>query len=118
MSENRENVVQQKSFDFAVIVVQLCYRLRDSHEYVLSKQLMRSGTSIGANIEEALGGQSRSDFVSKMSIARKEARETRYWLRILKASAIIDLDVSRELGLVEELLRLLTAIIKSTKDNQ
>jgi four helix bundle protein len=116
VSESRENVVQQKSFHFAVIIVRLCYSLRDSHEYVLSRQLMRCGTSIGANIEEALGAESRNDFISKMSIARKEARETRYWLRLLKASSIVQIDLAHELELVEELLKILTSILKSTKN--
>lgn len=116
MRISHENVVQDKSFHFAVVIVRLCYHLRDNHEYIISRQLMRCGTSIGANIEEAIGGESRNDFVSKLSIARKEARETRYWLRLLKASAIVEVDVSHELALAEELLRLLTSIIKSTKD--
>jgi four helix bundle protein len=112
----KDNPIQAKSFQFAVDVVQLCYRLRDNHEYLLSKQLIRSGTSIGANVEEALAGQSRSDFISKMSIARKETRETRYWLRVIRASAITTIDVSHELAEAEELLRMLTAIIMTSRE--
>lgn len=74
----RNNIVQQKSFDFALEIIELYCELRNQHEYVIAKQLLRSGTSIGANVEEALAGQSRNDFISKLSIARKEARETRY----------------------------------------
>ncbi len=111
----RDNTVQQKAFEFALQVINLYCRLRDNREYVLSKQLLRSGPSIGANVEEALGDQSRNDFIAKMSIAYKEARETRYWLLLLQASQLARIDVSQELSQVEELLRLLTSIIKTTQ---
>lgn len=78
------NVIQAKSYAFAVRIVKLYQHLSaEKKEYVLSRQVLRCGTSIGANVEEAIGGQSRADFVSKMSIAYKEARETSYWLRLL-----------------------------------
>ncbi len=81
----KENVVRDKSYAFAIRIVKLYQHLSTKKkEFVLSKQILRCGTSIGANVEEALGGQSRADFVSKMSIAYKEARETCYWLRLLK----------------------------------
>lgn len=81
----KESVVHQKSFAFAVRIVRLSQYLNgEKREFVLSKQVLRSGTSIGANVEEASGGQSKRDFLSKMSIAYKEARETVYWLRLLK----------------------------------
>ena len=81
----KDNVVQVKSYAFAVRIVRLCQYLRsEKMEYVLSRQLLRSGTSIGANVEEAIGGQSRADFGAKLAIAYKEARESRYWLRLLK----------------------------------
>jgi four helix bundle protein len=111
------NLVQEKSFEFALKIIDLFTRLRDQHEYVMSEQLLRCGTSIGANVEEALGGQSRADFVSKLSIARKEARETHYWLRLIQASRLTSLDVSPEITQVGFLLRLLTSIIKTTKEN-
>ena len=80
-------MVSEKAFAFAVRTVKLCQHLQNKkHEYVLSKQLLRSGTSIGANINEAQQGQSRADFVSKMSIALKETTETKYWLRLLQAT--------------------------------
>ena len=91
----------------------LYQRLVERHEFILSKQLLRSGTSIGANVEEALAGQSRADFIAKLSIARKEARETKYWLRLLAASRLVDVDVTHELAQVDELLNLLTSIIKT-----
>ncbi|NBV29229.1 four helix bundle protein [bacterium] len=83
----KENIVQQKSFDFAVRVVKLYqFLVKEKKEFVLAKQMLRSGTSIGANVEEAIGGQSDKDFTAKMSIAYKEARETVYWLRLLYAT--------------------------------
>jgi four helix bundle protein len=85
-------------------------------EFVLSKQVLRSGTSIGANVEEAIGGQSRRDFLSKCSIAYKEARETRYWLRLLRDTDYLTPQQAESLLTdVDEILRILTSIIKTTK---
>ena len=82
--------IQNKSFRFAVRIVNLCKMLRNERqEYVLSKQLLRSGTSIGANISEAQHAQSRADFLSKLSIALKETSETKYWLRLLEATGYL-----------------------------
>ncbi len=82
-----DNIIQQKSFAFAVRIVNAYkYLLSEKKEFVLSKQLLRSGTSIGANIEESIGGQSDKDFLSKLSVAYKEARETIYWLKLLQAT--------------------------------
>ena len=79
--------IQDKSFSFAVRIVRLCKMIySERKEYVLSNQLMRSGTSIGANIAEAQNAQSRADFLSKLNIALKEATETKYWLRLLRAT--------------------------------
>ena len=79
----KENIIQQKSYLFAIKIIELYKHLIGTKkEFVLSRQLLRSGTSIGANIEEALGGQSKKDFISKISIAYKEARETKYWLSL------------------------------------
>jgi four helix bundle protein len=81
------NIIQQKSFAFAIRIVNLYkFLTTEKKEYVLSKQLLRSGTSVGANIEESIGGQSEKDFISKISIAYKEARESMYWLKLLKAT--------------------------------
>jgi four helix bundle protein len=110
------NVVRVKSFQFALQIIQLYCRLRDQREFVLSKQVLRSGTSIGANVEEAMSAQSRNDFISKMAIASKEARETRYWLRPLRESDLVDTPVDAELAGVEELMRILTSIVKTTKE--
>lgn len=82
-----DNIVQQKSFAFAIRIVNAYkYLSSEKKEFVLSKQLLRSGTSIGANVEESIGGQSDKDFLSKISIAYKEARETIYWLKLLQAT--------------------------------
>ena len=110
-------MVSEKSFAFAVRIVKLCQHLQNvKHEYVLSKQLIRSGTSIGANISEAQQGQSRADFVSKMSIALKETAETKYWLRLLPATDFLTekeyLSVNSDCVEIEKML---TSIIKSAK---
>jgi four helix bundle protein len=117
MMQSKENPVQVKSFKFAVKIVELSKELQKKSDFVISKQLLRSGTSIGANVEEALAGQSRKDFISKMAIASKEARETRYWLRLLQASSVVKDDYSEYLKNIDELIRLLTAIVKTTGSN-
>lgn len=83
----KDNIVQQKSFAFAIRILNVYkYLVSEKKEFVLSKQLLRSGTSIGANIEESIGGQSDKDFFSKISISYKETRETIYWLKLLQAT--------------------------------
>ena len=90
--------------------------MRKQSEYILSKQIVRSGTSIGANVEEASAAQSRKDFISKMSIASKEARETNYWLRLLRDSKLCkNVDTRDLIERSEEIIRILTAIIKTTQ---
>ncbi len=110
-----KSIVQEKSFNFSLRIIRLYQELRKKGEVVLSKQLLRSGTSIGANVEEALAAQTRREFHSKMTISFKEARETRYWLRLLEASKMVNCDYSGCLKEVEELNRILSAITKSTK---
>ena len=112
-----ENVVQTKSYAFAVRIVKLYQYLTISKkEYVLSKQILRSGTSIGANVEEAIGGQSKADFIHKLSIAYKEARETSYWLRLLKDTDYLTPKEFESIHPdVEELCRIIGSIQKSTK---
>ncbi|MFH7029977.1 MAG: four helix bundle protein [Heteroscytonema crispum UTEX LB 1556] len=112
-----ESLIQKESFEFALEIIRLYLDLQDKREYVLSKQLLRSGTSIGANVEEASAAQSRKDFLSKMSIASKEARETKYWLRLLKESKMVDVDVTQAINSVNELIRILTSIVKTTSEN-
>jgi len=114
-----KNDICERTFDFSVRIVKLC-RFLDEQAGVsrtLSKQLIRSGTSIGANVEEAQGGQSRADFLSKISIACKEARETLYWLKLLEATEAVPDDRLKEIRTeANELVGILTAIIKSTKE--
>ena len=112
------NVVEEKSFQFAIRIVRLYQYLRSKKkEFVLSKQLLRSGTSIGANVAEAQQAQSRADFLSKINIALKEAAETEYWLRLLRAT---DYMVEKEFRSIyddcEQVKKLLVAIVKSTKE--
>jgi len=112
-----ESIIRRKSFEFALAIIELYRKLQEKHEYVISRQLLRSGTSIGANVEEATAGQSRRDFLSKMAIASKEARETKYWLLLLQQSRLVDVDVTVHLQQVEELIRILTSIVKTTSQN-
>ena len=89
----KENIIQQKSFLFAIRIINLYkYLINEKKEFVLSKQILRSGTSIGANIEESIGGQSEKDFLYKISISYKEARETIYWLKLLKKTEYIKVE--------------------------
>jgi four helix bundle protein len=111
-----ESIVRGKSFAFALEIISLYKQLQSEKEFVLSKQMLRSGTSIGANIEEALAAQSRRDFLSKMSIASKEARETRYWLVLLQQSKLTKLDLKTAIIQVESLNRILTSIVKTTAE--
>ncbi|MBN2785882.1 MAG: four helix bundle protein [Pontiellaceae bacterium] len=111
--------IQDRSFQFAVRIVKLCKFLNEQPgvSRTLSHQLIRSGTSVGANIEEAQGGQSRADFLSKMSIALKEARETHYWLKLLSAADVVKSDLIAEIQTESnELVAILTTIVKSTKE--
>lgn len=113
-----KSIVKEKSYKFALEIIKLYKFLIKQNEYILSKQLLKSGTSIGANVEEALAGQSRADFLSKMSIASKEARETNYWLRLLRDGEIIDRKrLYPLLTESESLIRILTSIVKTTSTN-
>ena len=116
---DRGNPVRDKSYAFALAVVQEVRGLRSrSREYELTGQLLRSATSIGANVEEATAGQSKKDFTAKMAIASKEARESRYWIRLLTDAGILSRDRGNELcSQCEELVRLLTAIVKTSTKN-
>jgi len=112
-----ENVIVKKSYDFAKRIVKLYLFLsKEKNEYILSKQILRSGTSIGANVEEAQGGQSKRDFIAKTQISLKEAKETRYWLRLLRDTDILETELANSLiNDCEEILYILTAILKSSK---
>ena len=112
-----ENVIQEKSYAFAIRIVKLSrYLAEKKNEYVLSKQVLRSGQSIGTNIEDGIGGQSEKDFYTKLNIAYKEARETKYWLRILRDTNYLS---SKEANAIledcEELLKITGSIIRTMK---
>ena len=115
----KNSVVGDKSFCFAIRIVKLYKYLCDTKkEFVLSKQVLRSGTSIGANIQEALQGQSKKDFIMKMNIALKETSETKYWLRLLLATEILTEKEQKSIfGDCIELEKILTSIVKTTNNN-
>ena len=115
----QDNPIQKKSFSFALNILQIQSLLsRHENAWILSKQLIKSGTSIGANVEEALGAQSRKEFISKLSISYKEARESRYWLLLLHESKIIESNkTSILLDKVDELCRILGKIISTSISN-
>jgi len=115
--EMKENAVERKSFDFAVRIVNLYkYLTVEKKEFVLSKQLLRSGTSIGANVSEAQMGQSKPDFNSKMYIALKEANETQYWLKLLhKTEYLTENEFDSIQNDIKEIIAILMSITKSVK---
>ncbi|MAT57305.1 MAG: four helix bundle protein [Ignavibacteriae bacterium] len=113
----KKNIIQEKSFEFALEVIRLYKQLKNQNEHVISKQLLRSGTSIGANVEEAIGAQSKKDFINKMSVAYKESRETHYWLRLIKESNLPDGDFNKYLEKAEELNKIISSILKTSKEN-
>ena len=120
--EMSDNIILDKSFEFAIRVVKLYkYLCDDKKEYVLSKQLLRAGTSIGANINEAQAGQSKADFIAKMAIASKEARESKYWIELLIKTDYLDINenhVKSLLNDIEEIIKLLTSIVKTSMENK
>lgn len=114
-----DNVILIKSKQFAIDIINLYKMLIDDHkEFVLSKQVLRAGTSVGANVKEAQNAQSKSDFLSKMSIALKEADETEYWLELLYETNFIQEDIFESLhGKCIEIIKVLTSVIKKTKQD-
>ncbi len=114
-----DNIIQKKSYDFAVRIIKLYkYLVENEKEFVLSKQLLRCGTSIGANVEEAIGAQSRKDFFAKLTIAYKEARETHYWIRLLADTGFINPKMKESLIKdIEELLKIIGSIQKSLRNS-
>jgi four helix bundle protein len=112
----KENIIVTKTFDFALSVVNLFIELKKENEFIISKQILRSATSIGANVEEAIAAQSRKDSIHKMSIASKEARETKYWLRLLDKSSLTTISMSNYLIEIEHILNIITKIIKTSQE--
>ena len=112
-----ENVIQSKSYEFALKIIRFYQRMKNDKEYILSKQLLRSGTSIGANVEEAIAAQTKKEFIAKMSIASKEARETSYWLRLIRDSELVhEHEVEDLLNESIELIKILTSIVKTSQE--
>lgn len=114
----KDNIIREKSYAFALRIIKLYqYLINTKKEYVLSKQILRSGTSVGANIEEAIGGQSDKDFKAKLTIAYKEARESKYWIRLLRDSDYLSKTEAKSLlAECEEILKILGTIIKTMKN--
>ena len=114
----KKNEILDLSFDFALEIIKLVKYLKANKEFVMSSQLLRSGTSIGANISEAQAAQSTNDFIAKMSIASKEARETEYWLRLLDKSNYLDEYQNKSVlfSSIQSIVKLLTSIIKTTQE--
>jgi len=111
----KKSIIAEKSFEFSIKIVNLCKEQRfNTMEFELFRQLIKSGTSIGANVEEALAGQSKKDFIAKMSIAAKEARESNYWLRLLHSTNLINKNELTEDSL--ELVKILSSIIKTSQE--
>lgn len=115
-----DNLIQKKSYEFALRIVKLyIYLSEKKKEFVLSKQILKSGTSIGANVEEALGAQSKADFICKLAIAYKEARETHYWIRILRDSNFInEKEAASIVKDIEQILRIIAKIQITLKKNK
>ena len=113
----KENIIVTKTFDFALSIVNLFIELKKENEFIISKQILRSATSVGANVEEAIAAQSRKDFIHKMSIASKEAQETKYWLRLLDKSNLTSISMSNYLIEIEHILNIITKIIKTTQEH-
>jgi len=120
-------MIKEKSFEFALIIIDFYKLLQSNKEFIISKQLLRSGISIGANIEEANAGQSKKDFLHKMSIASKEARETQYWLKLLQKSNLIQIKDKNDLNVynlklgtslseIDQIINILTKIVKTTSN--
>lgn len=112
-----ENKILDLTFNFSLQVISLYKNLIQQNEYIFSKQLLRSATSIGANAEEANAAQTKKDFIAKMSIASKEARETKYWLRLLDKSQIVKYDFSDYLKSIEQIINILTKIVKTSQES-
>ena len=119
MRENSDKKIVERTFDFALLIIELYKYLVSKNEYVLSKQALKSGTSIGANVHEAQAAQSKRDFISKMSIASKEARETDYWLRLLDKSGFLDGFPKKDELIAENtaIINILTKIVKTSSEN-
>ena len=118
MLNEKRNEILEIPFDFALEIIELTRYLKLNKEFVISNQLLKSGTSIGANVSEAQAAQSTKDFIAKMSIASKEARETEYWIRLLEKSNTINAYKNKSVlyDQIHSIVKLLTSIIKTTQE--
>ncbi|MBW2961441.1 four helix bundle protein [Mesonia aestuariivivens] len=112
-----ENIIADKTFKFSLSIISLFKKLQEEKEFIISKQMLRSSTSIGANVQEATAAQSKRDFINKMSIASKEARETKYWLRLLSESELTEINVSNEIREITHIINIITKIIITARKN-
>jgi four helix bundle protein len=113
----KENLIKKKSFEFAVLSIKAYKKIIEQKEFIVSKQFVRSATSIGANVQEADAGISKKDFIAKMSIASKEARETLYWIQLLKETELVNFNFEELKQKCEEIVRILTSIVKTSQLN-
>jgi four helix bundle protein len=109
--------ISDMSFQFALDIIELYKVMISNHEYVISKQLLRCSASVGANVEEANAGISKREFAMKMGIASKEARESKYWLRLLDKSQLVKGDYSKHLRSIEHMVNVLTKIVKTSQES-
>jgi four helix bundle protein len=119
MNEDRNNIIQNKTYNFSLKIIELYkFLCVNKKEYILAKQFLRSGTSIGANVEEAIGGVTKKDFRNKIYVAYKEARETKYWIRLLRDSGYLEPNNADELlNDFEEIIKILGKIISTLNKN-
>ncbi|MBN9313096.1 MAG: four helix bundle protein [Chryseobacterium sp. 39-10] len=111
----KDNLIKDKTFDFALLIIELYTICKAQNEYVIAKQLLRSGTSIGANVQEAIAGYSEKDFLHKMSIASKEARETQYWIDLLDKSELVKFNEEIYKTEIQSIVNILTSIVKTVQ---
>ena len=113
----KENLIQTKTFAFAKDVIILYKDLKSKNEFIISRQLLRSGTSIGANVEETIAAASKRDFINKMNIALKEARETKYWLRLFEETNLVEANFSDLKKEADSIVNVLSKIVKTSREN-
>ncbi len=118
ISLKKDNIIATKTFQFSLEVISLYKQLYEEREFIISKQLLRSGTSIGANVEEAIAAQTKKDFIHKMALASKEARESKYWLRLLNESNLTNISVQSHLEAIEHIINIITKIVKTSQDKE
>jgi four helix bundle protein len=114
---HKESIIQEKSFRFSLNIIELYKQLSKIDNNPILRQLLRSATSIGANVNEGSAGQTKKDFITKMAIASKEARESSYWLKLLSESNWYDIDLKNQITECNEIVKILTKIVKTSQEN-